>query len=182
MNKKEQKELIAFLMELDCEDGVTAKEVGSSNEKPIFAKADYHFDYKYDYSKQKQIIGTIKATDKNKNQSLSYQILPSVHGQLFSINTKTGKLQFNFYELGLRNIANMVLDYKRTFYIQIIAKDNGDFVQSSVANIEVQVTYPKINLTTKELNKFKKLHRLKTKNKTLNEKQRKQFESYCERL
>ncbi len=182
LEEKEREELIAFLMQLDQEEGITAAEVSSNNQPPVFRKANYHFDYQYDYTKKEQLIGKVAAKDKDSTQSLTYQILPSIHGQLFSINQFTGALKFNFNELYLRNISNMVLEYDRTFSIQILAKDDGDFPQKGMTNVSVKVTYPKINLTTKELNIFKKLHRKRNKNKKLNEKEQKKLEDYCQRL
>lgn len=159
LSTKEFDDLVAFLKQLDTEDGVTSRELGIENAKPIFETKSQVFEHRYDYTAQKHLIGKVAANDSDLGQKLSYKILPSVYSTLFKVDSISGNISYNFKEIYLRNISNKVLTTKRTFDFSVLVLDDGQFIKRDTANVTVHVTFPDIPLENKELNEFKSLRR-----------------------
>lgn len=157
LKKQEVNEVFAYIKQLDTEDGITPEELNVVNTKPKFKKDNYTINHTYYYTATKHKMGKISATDADKNQKLTYRIIPSVYSQLFSIDSVSGEIEYHFKEIYLKNIANMVLTSKRSFPFKILVEDNGLYRKKDTASVTVNVTFPNIPITTKELNKFKKL-------------------------
>lgn len=182
LNKKEKKELTAFLMQLDSENGITPDELGSKNEKPKFDLAEYRIDYNYKYQDVEYHIGKVNATDADKDQKLVYRIIPSVYAQQFTIDSLTGDMYYKFKDLYLKNISNMVLTTKKTFKFQVLAEDNGKIVKRDTTNIIFNVTFPNIPIRTQELNELKRLHLKVDKGVKLNQAEQKRIEELDSQL
>ena len=160
MNEAAQKELLAFLMQLDSEDGITAKELGSDNRAPEFEQGSYKINYVYRFDKRDQVIGSVKAVDADAGQKITYAIVPSVYSNLFEVDPETGVINLKFRDIYLRHLANKVLDIERNYDIEIAAIDNGDINMRRLAKVRVNVIYPKLGFKNKELNTFMKLNNI----------------------
>ena len=160
LDKTKQTELIAFLMQLDGEDGITAKELGSENKPPKFTKNEFVINYVYRFDKRDQIIGHVSAVDADINQDVTYDIMPSVYSNLFQVDAKTGEIKLIFKDIYLRHLANKVLDIERNYAIEIAAIDNGDVPTRDIAKVRINIVYPKLGFKNKELNAFLKLNNI----------------------
>lgn len=157
LQEKEFNELLAYIKQLDSEDGITPEELNIVNKKPTFNQKEYTINHHYYYTSTVHSIGKVEATDADKNQNLTYRIIPSVYSQLFSIDSISGEITYQFKEIYLKNIANMVLTSEKTFPIKVLVEDNGSYQKKDTTSVIVNVKFPNIPITTKELNEFKKL-------------------------
>jgi DNA-binding beta-propeller fold protein YncE len=167
LKQQEINELLAYILQLDSEEGITPEELNIVNIKPKFNKKEYKIEHQYYYTVAENIVGNVEATDSDENQKLTYKIIPSVYSQLFSIDSVSGQIMYQFKEIYLKNIANMVLTSKKTFPFKVLVEDNGIYRKKDTASVIVNVKFPNIPITTKELNEFKKLQNVLDKGQKL---------------
>lgn len=182
LNDTDQQELFDYLMQLDSEEGVTAQDVASRNAKPSFERSEHKFEYAYRYDRRTHPVGTVVATDADTDQSLAYRIAPSVYSNLFTIDSATGEIQFEFKDIYFRDIANQAFDESRTYSLVVTAEDDGDFVQKGSTRVVVEVLFPKLLIENKELNRFKRLNAMLDTGKTLKSKDQKELAGILEKI
>lgn len=175
-----RQQLFDFLMQIDSDEGVTQNELHQDAQNPQFEKPDYHFVYQYRFDKQQQVIGKVATIQDSDN--VSFYIKPSVYAQLFEIDSATGQISFHFKDIYLRNIANMVLSYTRSYPLTIVAKDHSQYAVESTVSVNVDVIFPNIPMDTKDLNKFKRLINKIDSGKKLNKQEQTQLAEFNSRL
>ncbi|MDC0176654.1 Ig-like domain-containing protein [Polaribacter sp.] len=171
LGKKEFNELMEYIMQLDSEDGVTTKDIGSKNTNPVFEKEVYTFNYTYRYDKRVHPIGKIKAFDADKNQTISYKLAPSGGAGFFSVDAENGKINFDYKDIYFRHRFNAPYQTKKTYWFNVMALNNDNFPNQIETRVVVNVTYPKIEIPWKELNELKKINILLDKGKKISQHQ-----------
>ena len=167
-------------MQIDSDEGVSQNDLLQDTQNPKFAKADYHFVYQYRFDKQQQVIGKVATIQNSDN--VSFYIKPSVYAQLFEIDSSTGQISFHFKDIYLRNIANMVLSYTRSYPLTIVAKDHSQYAVETSVSVNVDVNFPNLPMDTKDLNKFKRLINKIDSGKKLNKQERIQLAEFNRRI
>ena len=181
LDNTKRSELMAFLMQIDREEGITARELGSDNAAPKFADNEYVINYVYRFDERDQVIGRVSAVDPDADQQVTYDIVPSVYSNLFQVDKKTGEIRLIFKDIYLRHLANKVLDIERNYNIQIAAVDNGDISTRNVADVRVNVVYPKLGFKNKELNAFLKLNNILDSGKKLTRAQQIEYDKLAKK-
>ena len=168
--------LLDFIMQLDSEDGITAEEVHSKNTKPIFKQKEYMFNYTYNYDLRNHPIGKVEASDSDQNQNITYSLPPSGAAGLFEIDSISGEITFKYLDIYFRHRFNRKYGSNKSYWLDVVATDNGDFPKEATTRVILNVNYPMMPLTNQELKDIKQLNKLIDKGKSLNEKDRKRFE------
>lgn len=154
MSIKAQKEILAFLMELDTEDGIDPKELNTKNSKPKFNKTHYNFEFVYDLHKMNYPLVKVEASDADKKQQLKYKIIPSTHSNMFSIDSTSGQMHYVFEEIYLKNMANKALDSEKKFNLKVMVEDNGTIIRKDTTLVSVNIKFPYMAMTNKEFKRF----------------------------
>lgn len=154
LGKNEREELFAFLNQLDSDDGITAKELKVKNSKPKFEKENYSSNFDYLFQQMKYPIVKVKASDSDKNQKLTYKIIPSVHSNMFKIDSVSGQVNYVFEEIYLKTIANKAVDSKKHFDLKVMVEDNGFFIRKDTTSISVNIKFPYLAMSNKEFKRF----------------------------
>jgi hypothetical protein len=172
LNKAEKEQLLAYLEQIDNEGGILPTDIKEENRPPKFKEDVYTFNYTYQYNKRSQPIGEILALDKDKNQTVRYKLEPAGSAALFSIDSISGALSFNYLDIYFRHRFNMLKVYKKQYWLKVMAEDNGNFKQSTSTKIVLNVVYPGVFIDgTKEIRELIGYHKVLDKNKKLTGKQ-----------
>ncbi|MGJ8651604.1 MAG: alpha/beta hydrolase fold domain-containing protein [Opitutaceae bacterium] len=177
LSPDEFEELIAYLKQLDREGGITAHDLGSPNQSPVFGEAQYTFNYIYRYDQSAHPIGGVQAHDADSEGALKYQLAPSGAAGLFSIDPQSGAIRFLYQDHYFRHRFNLPYESKKTYWFNVLAVDSSAYPGIDEAKVVVHVTYPKLDLSIDELNEWKRSSRLLDKGKVLSAEQQKRMES-----